>query len=117
MHRVSRQKHILEPYDRRNSDPNKDYGICSEQIHYAYLGKAGAVTWSVMTGKFLPKNAEDVKNWERPIAGALDFHHKNKYCNYITVHKNCMFVRCDCYCDGSALAGLDVLPIWKSGGR
>lgn len=121
--RTEKRKSILAPFDGRNADPHKNYGIGSETIWYGFIGKCGAVTWSVMTDKFLPHVEKELLEKDSryidklyPLAGAVDYHHRAKL-DYDAPHtETCTWLGKECWCDGSALAGEPVLKIWKAGG-
>ena len=46
-------------YDKRNTDPKKDYGIHSVQCYMVLIGKKGATHFTFSTGILLPKTIEE----------------------------------------------------------
>ncbi len=53
---------FMPAFDKRDPDPNKDYGVCSVRMRWCLRGPKGAVTFTVLTGWDLPKVREEFTN-------------------------------------------------------
>ena len=68
---------LTPAYDRRHSDPKRNYGIGPVELCLAVRGPAGAVTFAVLTARFLPHVvaellAADGRAWPAGLAAALE---------------------------------------------
>jgi hypothetical protein len=102
----------FEPaYDKRNPDPNKNYGIGCVRIRFVLKGKNGAVQFLMSTGWYLPN--VDKSSWSssmrEPQGWDLGYHSpvprydgQGSYdCEYLEGGK--------CYYDGSGIAAEPIM--------
>ncbi len=131
---------VINPaFDKRNPDPNKNYGIHSVQIFMVLKGKKGATYFTFSTGMLLPETITEYIKDGRAKYELTDYGHYflNKPMGYdvgyhsptpqfenqgITKEKCEWLDNKPCYCDGSASRAdewLDILlrkgseEIWK----
>lgn len=97
--RISRRKYTDAAFDFRNLDSDKNYGIGSERIFYAYCGELGTVAWYVLTGKFVPHVAKELNDKDPdhlkrlyPMAGSLDYHYRQNPCNGASKRAQCTWL-------------------------
>lgn len=112
-----REVRVLPAFNKRNTDPKKDYGIGSARIWFALIGPEAAVTYSVSTGMYLPTVSEELERTSHrfnpfaPTAGPISVHspyplyegHTADECEYLPGGK--------CYSDGAFCAGSDLLTV------
>jgi hypothetical protein len=119
-------------YDKRHSDPSKNYGIGGVSIKFILRGGKGAVQFNILTKWLLPQVEEEFKNRIDPIGG--DYHWNCRpipsdlgYHSYIPMYKGqSRMEECDilsdlkcggCYYDGSTLAAEEVYQKLLKGGH
>lgn len=108
-----RKEIVFHPaWDKRDPDPNKNYGIhCVDMCFYLH-GKKGVIQFVVFTNWFLEQNREHseidqypFKYWQSPMPSDLGFH------SYVPVYEgqhllteSCPLLHSKpCYYDGSTL--------------
>ena len=114
---------IIEPaYDKRNSDPSKDYGINGCEIRFLLKGKKGAVQFLIYTNWCLPHVTEemlkkpirdeaDIRCRFLPMAADLGYHSPKPLYKDQFARKNCPYLGGKtCYYDGS---GLNAEPVFE----
>jgi len=124
--KLKRQLMISPAFDKRNDNPQKDFGICGCRIFFAVVGKKGAVTVNFSTNWYLESTVNEYKNRGinrnllgggkeqhktkidlevgKPISsGSWDYHCKRRRYKGQMPFKNCEFIGGDCYGDGSCL--------------
>lgn len=121
----------FEPaYDKRNSDPNKNYGIHGVNIRFILKGEHGAVQFLLYTNWQLPhvkkehianKVGKPMDKYELeayfyPMATDLGYHSKVKFYDGQYESEDCEYTGGKCYYDGSGLAAEDVFEKLLSGG-
>ena len=108
------QEIVFKPaYDKRHSDPKKNYGIHGVDMTWYLKGEEGTVQFVVYTGWHLPnvieEQSKDSSAWKvlsRPLPADIGYHSKvPQYSD-----QTCMDTDCDaiigggpCYYDGSTL--------------
>jgi hypothetical protein len=100
------------PYDKRNIDPKKDYGICALQLRFILKKGEKAVQVLLYTNSYL---ASTIKEYKHKISSD----HEGYTCFDVGYHSNTPIFKgqiksdCDvlkgkeCYYDGSSLRGRD----------
>lgn len=111
---------IAPAWNKRHTDPSKDYGVGAVTIYMALVGPKGAMSTRFSTGMYLPEVRRDWRDRAEglsydptaPMGLGVDYHSTES--RFEGQRENA----CDllpggrCYSDGSALAGdamLDVL--------
>lgn len=110
---------IIEPgFDRRNSDPKKNYGVHGCQVRFLLKGDLGTVQFLCFTD-WLPKNVQEERMGkgttssvtqevvgEQPMGADLGYHSpKPMYKGQKVIDEKCAHLGgVPCYYDGSALA-------------
>ena len=94
-------------YDKRDPDPNKNYGIHGVTIRFVYKGEKGATQFVLYTNWHLPHVTEELRNKERfllePLPADLGYHSPTPQ------YEGQTQMDCDllegglCYYDGSSL--------------
>ena len=97
-------------YDKRHSDPSKNYGIGSVRCLMVLKGKKGAVHFSFGTGMYFP---ETHREWlvkfpdhdpVRYMGHDVGYHSPTRrYKDQLKSQEKCDWINKPCYCDGSAL--------------
>lgn len=125
-----RKIEITPAFDKRHSDPAKDYGIHGCDLRFVLIGPLGAVQFLLYTGWHLPHvKAEfdrkpcEVKSWGKHCFGAaqpadIGYHSpRPMYSDQPVVNENCEYLGgIPCYYDGSSLQAEDVFKILVEGG-
>lgn len=101
-------------YDKRHSDPTKNYGIGSVSLNMVLKGNHGAISFTVLTGWNLPHVQEEYKGnslVSKALAADLSYHSPiQQYGGQLA--SDCEYVNTDkCYCDGSTLEAERVFKI------
>jgi hypothetical protein len=91
-------------FDRRDPDPNKNYGIGSVRVSFFLHGEAGCVQFVISTGWYPDAYRPNRTDFE-PMSFGIDYHSKTPRYEGHTPMKDCRWTGGDCYCDGSSLAG------------
>lgn len=108
-------------FDRRNTDPSKNYGIHGMELRYVLKGVKGATQFLVFTNIQLPHVHEErvgrpVSSIDYPMGADIGYHAMQpQYAGQEKMTK-CAFVDGGCYYDGSGLAATEFIPLWVSGG-
>lgn len=130
-------------YDKRHSDPSKNYGIHSVNLIMVLKGKMGAVSLTIFTNWYLPEVRKELlaKKDARsgymeqypytfvsePTPADINYHsHVPQYEGQEPISGNCEYIGGICYCDGSSLQAQDYFDVlikegsegvWKKNGR
>jgi len=111
MEKMKMEKIInFEPaYDKRNSDPNKNFGVHGVNIRFVLKGDKGAVQFLLYTSWHLPHVTKElkVKGYEfDPLPADLGYHSLVPiYEGQHIMSKSCIYLDGKpCYYDGSRLA-------------
>lgn len=99
-------------FDRRHTDPKKNYGVHCVDILFVLKGALGAVQFSMFSGWWLPKQA-DAFRFRDPIGGRHSFEPMGADLGYHSPRQmyegqkpmtdKCHILGCQCFYDGSAL--------------
>ena len=107
-------------YDKRSSDPKKNYGIGSATLGFYLIGELGAIQFTTSTGWNLDHVHEELKHKHfdyydplKPQAYDLGYHSPNPmYEDYKPMSEPCEFVGGKpCYYDGSTLNAEPILKL------
>lgn len=88
------EKQVLfrDAYDRRNLDPEKNFGVASLRIIFVLKYRQLAISFTILTGWNLPH----IKNSEEPIPTELSVH------KYDENGEDCCYLgKCECHMAGS----------------
>ena len=106
---------LYPAYDKRNSDPSKNYGIHGVDLKFVLVGESGAVQFNLFTNWQLPhvtkefmekttNNKRDIDLYFMPMPADLGYHSKiPHYEGQLTMSEDCEFTGGICYYDGSTL--------------
>ena len=107
-----REIRFIPAFDKRNEDPKKDYGVTSMEIVFMLQGEKGTVHLIGHTGMDLKhiRERNKFKNYHSYISGSDKGYHSHTpmYEGQEPTPYNCLYLGKPCYCDGSALAGVDL---------
>ena len=88
-------------YDKRNPNPNLNYGIGSVTCWMVLKGDKGAVQFAFMTAMYLPEVQEELKYKPEPMGMDVGYH------SLVPQYEGQSKLKCDmfgeCYYDGSSL--------------
>lgn len=107
-------------YDRRNSDPKRNYGVHGVDLRFLLKGSNGAIQFLLFTGWHLPHVREEHKQRDAsayrlgfPIAADLGYHSfVPRYAGQEPMTEDCPVLDGKrCYCDGSGLQAEPVFDI------
>lgn len=110
---------LFEPgYDRRSTDPNKNYGIHGMQIRFVLKGELGAVQFLVFTDWYPERTQKEymvrfpTKDSVQPYGADIGYHsQKPTYPGQDKLSDACEFLGgVPCYYDGSGLAAESLVP-------
>ena len=94
-------------YDKRDPDPNKNYGIHGVTIRFVYKGEKGATQFVLYTNWHLPHVTEELRNKERfllePLPADLGYHSPTPQYEGQTQMDCDLLEGGVCYYDGSSL--------------
>lgn len=111
-------------FDKRNPNPNKNYGIHGMELRFILKGNKGATQFLIYTNWYLPhvlhelsqKAAQEfdssyIELLFSPMAVDIGYHSKMQvYENQLLISKDCPYTNGDCYYDGSGLRAEEFLP-------
>ena len=117
----------FEPaYDKRNSDPNKDYGIHGMNLRFVFKGDKGATQFLVFTNWYLPhvikemarkaNTSEAIEMFFTPIGADIGYHSKSELYDGQYKTENCLYTDGVCYYDGSSLRADEFMSIFLAEG-
>lgn len=101
-------------WDKRNVDPEHDYGIHCVDMSWYVKGPEGAVQFVVYTGWYLPENRAQTERSRSafPMAADLGYHSpKPHYEGHDTITEDCSIIGGPCYYDSSGLNAEPVLDL------
>lgn len=110
-------------FDKRNTDPKKNYGIHCMDIVLSVSGEAGTVSLVVFSGMYLPHVMEELEirrsdyNIFRWIGADLGYHWKTKRSEYEYTNEHCEFTGGVCHYSGSSLAAEELAILLVSEGE
>jgi len=109
-------------YDKRNVDPNKNYGIHGVDMRWYVKGKKGAVQFVIYTNWYLPEVAKELEikqnrmstlyyNFFKPMPADLGYHSPVPHYKDQSCKEDCEVIGKPCYYDGSTLNAEPVFDI------
>lgn len=113
-----RKFEITPAWDKRSSDPNKNYGIGAATMRFYIIGEKGAVQFTLMTGWYphiIKKTTfDDWSDWnqlrisiqphDEPMPCDLGYHSRvPRYEGQTLMDDTCPIINGPCYYDGSGL--------------
>ena len=112
---LKRKIEFRPAFDKRHSDPNKNYGIHGVDMKFILSGRKGTVVFVLFTGWQLPHVEKEFEEkglksgveyrCSRPLPADLGYHSIKRLNEYDTQLQNCNYVRTGkCYYDGSSLS-------------
>lgn len=102
-------------YDRRNSDPKKNYGIHCVEIRWMLSKNGKGISFLIYTDWFLDhieKRASDFL----PNGIDISYHSPTPFYMDQPCNQNCPVIGGGCYSDGSSLAAEPIFKMLKEGG-
>jgi hypothetical protein len=118
---LTREIKFLRAFDKRDPDPNKNYGIHGVDMTWYVKGVEGAVQFKVFTNWHMPKVRDEWIDRDRagdppplcvvmPMAADLGYHSPvAQYEGQEPVSDSCELLGGTCYYDGS---GLNAQPVF-----
>jgi len=105
-------------YDRRSSDPKKNYGCHGVDMRFVLKGPKGAIQFLLYTGWHLPGVAEELGP-RQPMPADLGYHSPHPmYESQSVVRDECEYVGGGpCYYDGSTLNAKEPFDILVTEGE
>ncbi len=114
-------------FDRRNSDPAKNYGIHGMEMRFVLIGPEGAMQFLVFTNLMLPHVREElfqkrngtVERFDlsAPMGADIGYHARTaQYDGQEPMPGDCEYVGGPCYYDGSSLGAQEFMPEFLAGG-
>jgi len=114
-------------FDRRHSEPSKNYGIHGCEIVFLLKGELGAVDFNLYTDWNLPEVQREMRRSFQESANKFDkIEPMGAYLNYHSpkpifdgqekMASKCEILNGDCYFDGSALQASEMIPDFLVGG-
>ena len=112
-------------FDRRHSDPTKNYGIHGMDLRFVLKGPKGAVQFLVFTNIQLPHVARE--QWDRrdspyafemaqPSGADIGYHAYEPQYEGQSQMDSCEYLGQPCYYDGSSLRADKFMPEFIAGG-
>ena len=94
-------------FDKRHTDPKKNYGVGCVSVWMILKGKKGAIQFSFTTGLYLPHVLKEWKEkdyYPMPMGVDVGYHsYVPMYKGQKPMEEKCDVLRCNCYYDGSSL--------------
>lgn len=129
MKKFERITEFSPAFDRRHTDPAKNYGIHAVQCRMVLIGANGAIHFVFSTGIFLPETmqeyAKDGKLNPSRMEGSGEYFMLNKPMGYdIGYHsfspkypeqtiskEDCPYIKAPCYSDGSSTRADEIMDV------
>ena len=111
-------------YDKRHSDPNKDYGVHGMNLRFVLKGPRGAVQFLLFTNWYLPQNRHNA--FEKvsahilgPLPADVGYHALvPQYDGQEAIEQSCPYLDgAPCYYDGSGLAAQELFDRFVAEGE
>jgi len=115
MSTLERKIYWTPAYDKRSSEPSKNYGVHGVNVVFQVKGEAGGLTFTIFTNWQLPHvqaemNAKPLHDnpslrymFHTPMPAGCDGHWKTPSYKEQSPIQNCDVTGGDCYCDGTSL--------------
>jgi len=124
---LTREVHFSPGYDKRSTNPNKNYGISGMHIYFILKGELGAINFSMLTQWYPKYVQEELFNkgtlqysWFEPQPMATDLGYHTTYPQYDgqeISHESCAFLNGrPCYYGGSTLNAEPIRDIFLTEG-
>lgn len=126
-------EHIIKtkpPFDKRNADPHKNYGIGSMLVWFIVKGDKGAIQFQLNTGGYLKHVISEAARKNElcfsdglPMQGIIEgwdlgYHsHFPMYEGQSTISNDCNIINGKCYYDGTSLGAEEPLNIYIKEGE
>lgn len=112
--KLTRSVEMYPAYDKRDSDPKKNYGISSATLKFLLSGPKGTIQFSILTGWHLPHVAKELEAKGRPFGEPmgmdLGYHaHAKQYESQEVMQNKCDYLGGPCYYDGTSLGAQDLM--------
>ena len=106
-------------YDKRHSDPKKNYGVGCVRVIMLLKGKKGAVSFTFGTGMYLPRvyewwESKGLRHGNKPDYMGYDVGYHSptpKFEGQDISQKKCDWIGAACYSDGSAIRADDYMKV------
>jgi hypothetical protein len=109
-------------YDKRHSDPKKNYGIHGVDLKFVLVGDEGATQFLVFTNWYLPhvskellakaSSNREIELFFTPLPADIGYHSKTShYVGQEPIEQECEYTKGICYYDGSGLAAERVYKV------
>ncbi len=108
-----------KPFDKRHSDPSKNYGVGGVLCWMILKGDKGAVQFQFSTGIYLPHVLEEWKQKgyaPEPMGYDVGYHSPTPMYEGQTSMGDCDILGCECYYDGSGLRAEEWYKIFLAEG-
>lgn len=125
--KFTRKLEIIPAFDKRHTDPNKNYGVHGMELRFVLMGEKGATQFVVYTGLQLPHvrkenlSRHDIRSFElltRPMGADIGYHSPVQHHDFQSPMENCPYLDGKtCYYDGSGLQADALLPIFLEKGE
>jgi len=130
MSELKREVFFEAGYDKRNSDPKKDYGISAMKIRFVLSGDKGACQFLISTDWYLPNIQKEKSNdFEfnrlsrginglKPSGWDIGYHVlTSQYEGQEPIDNKCEYLNGQpCFYDGSGLQAEEFIPEFLAGG-
>lgn len=119
---IERTVTFFPAWDRRSSDPRKNYGVHGVEIRFLLKGDDGAVQFVVYSNWMLPEvqrehDARGFDRLSRPMAADLGYHSpRPRYDGLTPMAGECDVIGGTCFYDGSSLNAEPVFEALLRGG-
>lgn len=124
---MERKIEFYPAYDKRNTDPNKNYGMGGVTLSFYLIGEKGAIQFVVYTNWHLPHVQHEIDSKppkepypylsHSPTPADIGYHsYKPMYEGQLPMEGECHLLGKTCYYDGSGLQAEDVFKILLEGG-
>jgi hypothetical protein len=104
---LKRSVEVYPAYDKRDSDPKKNYGIGSATLKFLLSGPKGTIQFAILTGWHLPHVEKELKrkgHTVEPMGLDLGYHaHTQQYEGQEVMKGDCEYLGGPCYYDGTSL--------------
>ena len=110
---------ITPAFDKRHTDPKKDYGIGSVDMKFLLKGEKGVIQFVILTGWFLPQNTKPVQDTSMyPMAYDIGRHsYVPRYDDESPITQECPYLDGKpCYYDGSSLQAKKIFDVMVAEG-
>lgn len=110
---LTRKISFKPAFDRRHTDPKKNYGIHCMDMSFWLVGPKGGISFTIYTGWYLPY----MGGGSSAMGADVSYHSKVPLYEGQTKLESCQLTGGDCYSDGSGLAAQDLFAQFVAGGE